>query len=115
VHDDCSARNIFVAQGADFERATGRDALGLFVIMDLDHGRLGRGSAPLRGRALNLCQIMRHLRRGGLAAADARRNFLQTYLTAANLLDPRYRIRLVRLVNRFAQRKFGERLIEDDA
>jgi hypothetical protein len=111
-HDDCSAKNI--APAPDFDRALSEGRLlDLFVIFDIDHGRLLRRPVPWHGRAHNLFQMIRSLRESVLADPDRRRWFVKLYLEAANFKNAHKMEKLfARRINRLTRRKVGQPLLE---
>lgn len=105
-HDDCSAGNICVAPETTFE-TRGDDPLQSFLVIDIDHGRLGRGPVSPRGRAHNLFQVIRSLRASDMDAPEERCRFVESYLEAAEL-DPQTHMDLfARRIDRLARRKLG--------
>ncbi len=111
-HDDFSAKNVCVAEGADFSAQGGPESvLDRFAIYDIDHGRSYRGRpAPLRLRMVNLYQMIHSLDDTDMSSMNQRRQFVVQYLVASGMRPARDLGLVLRKLNRVSRRKAGRDL-----
>lgn len=111
-HDDFSAKNACVAEGADFSDQGGPEAaLDRFAIYDVDHGRSYRGRpVPTRLRMVNLYQMIHSLDDSDMASMSRRRQFVVQYLAASGMRPARDLGPVLRKLNRIGRRKTGRDL-----